>query len=126
MFQSRRYMMELGAALGLYAALLVASNSIERWLQPEGAARMALALLPMLGAAAAVWAILRGLDRMDELQRRVQFDAIALSFLGTAVITFGWGFAESAGAPQLRAFMVWPIMGILWGIGIFLAVRRYR
>ena len=60
-----------------------------------------------------------------ELQRRIQFDAISLSFIGTALITFGWGFAEGAGAPQLRAFAVWPIMGTLWGLGVFVAQRRY-
>lgn len=126
MFQPRRYMVELGAALGLYAGLLVAMNAAERAFQPEGAALMALALLPMLGALAAAWAILRALARMDELQRRIQFDAIAMAFLGTALITLGWGFAEGAGAPQLRAFMVWPIMGFLWGLGTAIAARRYK
>lgn len=126
MFQPKRYMTELGAAMLLYGVLLVAMNAADRALQPTGNAKLALALVPMIGAAAAAWAILRGLARMDELQRRIQFDAIALSFLGTALITFGWGFAESAGAPQLRAFMVWPIMGILWGLGVAIASWRYR
>lgn len=126
MFQPKRYMTELGASMLLYGVLLVAMNAADRALQPTGNAKLALALVPMIGAAAAAWAILRGLARMDELQRRIQFDAIALSFLGTALITFGWGFAESAGAPQLRAFMVWPIMGILWGLGVAIASWRYR
>lgn len=80
----------------------------------------------MIGAFAAAWAILRGLWRMDELQRRIQYDAIAISFLGTALITFGWGFAESAGVPRLPAFAVWPIMGVLWGVGLVIARRRFR
>lgn len=126
MFQPKRYMTELAAAMLLYGVLLVAMNAADRAWQPSGTAKLALALVPMIGAAAAAWAILRGLARMDELQRRIQFDAIALSFLGTALITFGWGFAESAGAPQLRAFMVWPIMGTLWGLGTAIASWRYR
>lgn len=79
----------------------------------------------MLGAFAAAWAILRELWRMDEMQRRIQFDAIAISFLGTALITFGWGFAEGAGLLHLRAFQVWPIMGALWILGLVIARRRY-
>lgn len=78
----------------------------------------------MIGGFAAAWAIMRGLLRMDELQCRIQMDAIALSFLCTALITFGWGFAEGAGFPPLRAFAVWPMMATLWVLGLFVAHRR--
>ena len=81
MFNSRRYMAELGGAFVLYAVLLVGSNLIDWALNPTGFANLALALSPMIGALAAAWAIMRGLWRMDELQRRIQFDAIAFSFL---------------------------------------------
>ena len=126
MFEPKRYMLELGSAFALYAALLVGAAAVERAVRPEGAALLAVNLLPMVGAAAAAWAIMRALWRMDELQRRIQFDAIALAFLGTALVTFGWGFAEGAGLPRLRAFSVWPIMGTLWGFGMLVAQRRYR
>lgn len=126
MFRSKQYMIELGSAFALYAALLVGAAAVERAIDPTGVLKLAINLAPMLGAFAAAWAILRGLWRMDEMQRRIQFDAIAISFLGTALITFGWGFAEGAGLPHLRAFAVWPLMGTLWGIGSLIAVRRYR
>ena len=126
MFRPKRYYLELGSALALYVLLLFAANLLERALQPTATLLVAINLLPMLGAIAAAWTILRGLQRMDELQRRVQFDAIALSFVGTALITMGWGFAEGAGLPQLRAFAIWPIMATLWGIGTVLAQLRYR
>lgn len=126
MFRSKQYLIELGSALVLYAALLAGAAAVERAIEPTGTLKLAINLAPMLGAFAAAWAILRGLWRMDEMQRRIQFDAIAISFLGTALITFGWGFAEGAGLPHLRAFAVWPIMGALWGIGSLIAIRRYR
>ena len=126
MFQSRQYLLELGGALALYATLLVAANAVERAIEPVGALKLAINLVPMIGAGVGAWAIMRGLWRMDEMQRRIQLDAIAMAFLGTALITFGWGFAEGGGAPQLRAFTVWPIMGVLWGLGLIIANRRYR
>lgn len=126
MFRSRTYLLELGGAIALYAILLIGAAAVERAMHPVGALKLAINLVPMLGAFAAAWAILRGLWRMDELQRRIQLDAIAISFLGTALITFGWGFAEGAGLPHLRAFAVWPIMGALWCVGSLIAVRRYR
>lgn len=126
MFKAKQHYIEMGGAFIIYALLLVGANTLERALQPDGVAKLAINLTPMLGASVVAWAIMRGLWRMDEMQRRIQFDAIALSFLGTALITFGWGFAEGAGLPHLRAFAVWPIMGALWGIGVFFAQRRYR
>jgi len=125
MFRSKQYILELGGALILYAVLLIGANALERAVQPVGNLKLAINLVPMIGMVAAAWAILRGLWRMDEMQRRIQFDAIAISFLGTALITFGWGFA-GAGLPHLRAFVVWPIMGTLWGLGMVFAQRRYR
>lgn len=126
MFRPKQYVLELGGAMALYAALLVGAAAIERAVQPQGALKFAINFMPMIGALAAAWAIMRGLWRMDELQRRIQLDAIALAFVGTALITFGWGFAEGAGLPHLRAFSVWPIMGVLWGLAIPIMQRRYR
>jgi len=126
MFTSRQYLLELGGALLLYAALLVGANALERAIGPTGTLKLAINLIPMIGALAGAWAIMRAIWRMDEMQRRIQLDAIAIAFLGTALITFGWGFAEGGGLPPLRAFAVWPIMGALWAAGMVIAQRRYR
>ena len=126
MFTARRYVKELGAALLLYGLLLVGANTAERAWQPHGAALIALNLVPMLGAIAGAIAIMRQLWRMDEMQRRIQFDAIAIAFLATALITFGWGFVENEGVPHLRAFMVWPIMGTCWGFATAIVTWRYN
>ncbi|TMJ17768.1 MAG: hypothetical protein E6G94_01465 [Alphaproteobacteria bacterium] len=122
----RRYIIELTGGLALYAALLVASNLIDDAYHLTGNARIALALTPMIGAAVAAWAVMRGIWRLDEMQRRIQLDAIAISFLLTALLTFGWGFAEEAGAPRQSAFMIWPLMAVGWLLGVLIARRRYR
>ena len=121
----RRYLLELTGAMLLYAALLVAANFIDDRFHPTGAARMAVALVPMIGAVAAAWAIMRHIWKLDEMQRRIQLDAIAISFLATALGTFGWGFAEDAGAPDLPTFAIWPLMAAGWVAGLFIARRRY-
>jgi len=126
MFRPKRYVVELSASVALYIFLLFIANVILFEVHPTGPYLFALSMMPMLGAVAMAWAILRGLHRMDELQRRIQFDAIAISFLGTALITFGWGFGEVAGLPPLRAFAVWPIMGSLWFVSAIFASRKYR
>lgn len=122
----RRYMIELASALLLYGVLLVATNMIERAWRPEGAIRIALNLVPMIGAVAGAVAIMRHIWRMDELQRRIALDAIAMAFLATALISFGWGFVENDGVPHLRAFSVWPIMGVSLALAMAISTWRYR
>jgi hypothetical protein len=122
----RRYLTELGGAMLLYIVLLFGVKWIDRIMHPIGAARIALALVPMIACAAAVFAILRGIRRLDEFQRQIQFEALAFAFAVTAFGTFGWGFIEGAGAPKLPTFGVWPIMAISWIVGKALADRRYR
>lgn len=126
MFKPVRYYLALGLSLGLYLCLLVGVGILQQTLQPQGGARIAVALLPMIGALAVAWSIMRALWQMDEMQRRIQFEAMALSFLGTALVTFAWGFVEDLGLPRLSAFAVWPIMAVLWVAGLFIVQRRYK
>ena len=126
MFKPVRYYLALGLSLGLYLCLLVGVGILQQTLQPQGGARIAVALLPMIGALAVAWSIMRALWQMDEMQRRIQFEAMALSFLGTALVTFAWGFVEDLGLPRLSAFAVWPIMAALWVAGLFIVQQRYK
>ena len=85
-----------------------------------------IALSPMIPAAAMAWVVLRELRRMDELQLRIQLEALGFSFAGTAILTFSYGFLEGLGYPRLSMFTVWPILATLWIVGLVLASRRYR
>jgi hypothetical protein len=123
--KTRRYVAELGAAIIGYSLLLFVSVYIERTMALSPLARYVVLLLPMIGAAAAAWAILRHVRRLDELQQRSTLESLAFSFAITAFGTFAWGFAEVAGAPKLPTFSIWPIMAVLWIVGGFIARSRY-
>jgi hypothetical protein len=88
--------------------------------------RELVALSPMLPAAATAWVVLRELRRIDELQRRMQFEALGFAFAGTAILSFSYGFLEGLGYPRLSMFTVWPILAALWMVGLALARRRYQ
>ena len=121
------YYKELGGSLALYGVLLVPSIYLISRNLVAPMWRIPVALLPMIGAFAAAWAIFRHLQRCDEMQRKIQFDIISVSFLGTALVTFGYGFLENVGFPKLSMFAVWPVMGTLWGVGsCFSAIREIR
>ena len=124
------YYKEFGCSVALYVVLLFASNYVMSWKLASPMWRIPVTLLPMIGMVATAWAIMRHLNRLDEMQRKHQFDVISMSFLGTALITFGYGFLESVGFPKLSMFSVWPIMAVLWGVGSCVVtireIRRFR
>ncbi|MCP1194975.1 hypothetical protein NKW84_03740 [Acetobacter senegalensis] len=121
----KRYLAELSLCLGLYvcAVFLVAAlfdhHSVAAPWQPV------VALLPMLPGAGFCWVIMRQFGRMDELQRRMQFEALGFSFAGTALLTFSYGFLETVGFAKISMFSVWGIMAALWCVGMAVAKRRY-
>jgi hypothetical protein len=120
-----RYGWQLGGSLVAYTALLMASIlALQHGVQP-GPWRTAIAVMPMLPAVGICWAVTANLRRIDEMQRRVQLEALALAFMGTAFITFTYGFLENAGLPRLSMFAVWPLMGTLWIIARLACARRY-
>jgi hypothetical protein len=122
----RTYSKELVATLLAYGLMLVGSIELLTHADIARPWRDLVALSPMLPAAATAWVVLRELRRIDELQRRVQFEALGFSFAGTAILTFSYGFLEGLGYPRLSMFTVWPILAVLWVVGLALARRRYQ
>jgi hypothetical protein len=122
---SRRYLYELALSLVAYAFVLSLTLGIIINYPAGRFWRPVIALLPMIPAASVCWVVIRQLHRVDEMQRRLQFEALAFAFAGTALITFGYGFLENAGLPRLSMFAVWPLMAVLWIIGLVVNRRRY-
>ena len=120
------YIKEMLSMLAIYAVVLVGSIELLQHSDFGPTWQAAIALTPMLACFAAAWVILREIRRMDELQRRIQFEALGFSFAVTALGTFSYGFLEGLGWPRLSMFGVWPLMAGLWVVGQVIARRRYR
>lgn len=121
-----RYLFELLLAFAGYGVVLAASLT---WLGrgiDHPALRLIVTLAPMLPAIAIVWVIVREIRRRDELYLKLQFEALVIAFVGTALLTFSYGFLENIGYPQLSMFAVWPLMSTLWALALFACHWRYR
>lgn len=104
----------------LYAAKLVLEgNEGTIWRYP-------VALTPMIPALFVLLFTVHGIRKLDELEQRVQLEALAFAFGGTAIGTFSYGFLQGVGLPGLSWHWVWPLMGLLWLAGLAVARRRYR
>lgn len=121
----RRYVLEFSAAMLVHFAVVTAAG---RWLRThaESGWRVPVALAPVVPFLLAGWAFLRLFRRVDELHRRMQVEALAFAFGGTALCVITYGFLETAGFPLVSVWWVWVVMALLWFVGLRLAARRYR
>lgn len=91
-----------------------------------GALGYVVALLPVIPVVAGALVIMHRIDEMDEMQRRIQVQALGFSAMVTGLGTFAYSLMERVGLPPLSLTWVLPIMIALWGVGIFLAKRKYQ
>lgn len=122
---ARAYVVEFGGAMLLYTFAVVASVALLK-AQPHAGWRVPVALAPVVPAALGVSAFVRFLGRMDDLQRRIQLEALGLAFAATGILTFAYGFLEGVGFPHLSLIFIFPGMVMLWGLGLAVASWRYR
>lgn len=92
---------------------------------PSSPWRYYVAAVPVLPAGLVVWLFVRALARMDEVQKRIQVQAIGFSVALIALVTFGYGFMEGVGLEHANPAFVLPCLVLLWGTGvIFLDLKR--
>ena len=111
---ARAYFAELWIAIAIYVVLLFGSITFARPMA-DGPLRTALLVLPMLGFALMIRAIVRHVARIDEYQRLRMLESLGIAFAITGAVTFSYGFLETAGFPKLSMFTVWMVMGVSWG-----------
>ena len=120
-----RSQIEIGLALLAYMMLLIGSVTLLR-ANPDASWRYVVAVVPVLPAALVVYLFVRRLGQTDELQKRIQTEALGFTLGGTALLTFTYGFLEGAGMPHLNWTFILPLIAVLWGVGTAIFTFRYR
>lgn len=121
----RQYRRRMTLAFLAYAVILAPSIPLIA-AYPDAAWRFPLAIAPMAPFVYGIFAYLRYLRLIDELQRRIALEALAIAFGASAAITFGYGLLQIAGLPEINWSFVWMVMGACWILGGIYADRRYR
>mgnify|MGYP001803466340 CR=1 FL=1 len=115
----------LTGGLFAYAGMLLLSQKLFAGGIDGTVMRVLVSLSPMLPVVFICGVVVRNIRRLDEMQRKLQFEAIVMAFAATALITFGYGFLEGAGLPKLSMFVVWPLMATFWVIGVIAGRLRF-
>lgn len=125
----RRYTRDMTVGMVSYMALLFASLLLLRTVEAP-ALRALIALLPVAQIALVMRAMLRFIRGVDELQQRIELEAICIA---AALVSFGYmtgGFLQAAQVIDVpaSAAMLWvfPLVCGLYGIAKSVVARRYR
>ena len=86
--------------------------------------RLASGLWGLALVVLALYSFVRMLSRSDELERRIQQEALAFSFSSTLVLAVAWTVLQEL-LPPLRGVWVAAAMSLSWLVGWNLATRRY-
>ncbi len=121
----RQYLREFLSAMAAYVVVLIIAITLINLSSPTAWWRAPLAITPVIPAIFGIIAYMRYMSRMDELQRRIQFEGLAFGFGIAGILTFSYGFLEIVGFPHVGLLWVFPLMIALWGIGTGIAARRY-
>ncbi len=106
----------------LVARVVLESDSVPTW------ARVIAALAPTPLAGAALLTIVRGARELDELERRIQLEALSTAFVLAVLVLMTLGLMELA-IPLNRDDWsyrhVWAMLPMLYFAGLTFARRRY-
>lgn len=112
-----------------WAALFLGSVWLLKNVQLPTSARLGLALLPAIPFAVFLVAFINHLRRLDEMQRRIHLEALAIAFPLAVLLLMTLGSLERAGLITVegRFFRdLWGFLPVLYAIGLAIACRRYR
>ena len=104
------------------ARVVLESPSVPTW------ARIAAALAPTPIAAAALLTIIRGARELDELERRIQLEALAFAFVIAVLLLMTLGLMELAitlNRDDWSYRHVWAMLPTLYFGGLVFARKRY-
>ncbi len=83
-------------------------------------------MIPLIPGIFIAVGIFRAMAQLDELERRIIFEAVALSFTLTLLLLLSLSFLSMVGDPQIRTDFILLFMAITLVIGKLWGNWRYR
>lgn len=112
-----------------FAVIYVGSMLLLRFIPMSRGAAVTVALLPLPVFAFYLVRWIKAIRALDELQQRIQLEALAFAFPLSLLLILGMGLLQMADALPLDLqdyLRLWPMVFWLYFIGLFVARKRYR
>ena len=125
----KRYSREMMVAMGGYAVLLFTSIWLLKHVDTTGL-RAVIALLPVPPIALMLRAMIRYIRDADELQQRIELQAVSFATAFVSLLYLSGGLLQTARVLDVPAgaAMIWvfPLVCLGYGLAKIVVARRYR
>lgn len=125
----RRYLREFVPPMVAYVLVLFASVWLLKRLPEPGVPRALVALAPVLPIAIALRAIVRYVRDLDELQQRIELEAVSIASALVSLAYLAAGFLQVAKVIDIAAAdaMIWvfPLICFTYGVAKAVVARRF-
>lgn len=125
----RRYLREFLPPMVAYVVVLFLSLWLLKRIDGPLGLRAVIALLPALPIALGLRAIVRYIRDTDEMQRRIELEAVSIATAFIAMLSMSIGFLQLAKVVDIPAgiAMIWvfPLICLSYGLAKVVVSRRY-
>lgn len=125
----RRYLREFLPPMVAYVVVLFVSLWLLNRIDGPWGLRAVIALLPAFPIALGLRAIVRYIRDADEMQRRIELEAVSIATACIAMVYMSAGFLQLAKVIDIRAgvAMIWvfPLICLGYGLAKVVVSRRY-
>lgn len=124
----RSYFRGLMGSMSAYVVVLCASIWLLKRVDPLPL-RAAIALAPMLPIGFAIRAMVRYVRGLDEMQQRIELEAVSVATVLVSMLYMTGGLLQSAGLLRVsgEVAMIWvfPLVTVAYGVAKGFVARRY-
>jgi hypothetical protein len=119
----------IGLSAGLWLSLFFVARMMLELTGLPAWQRIALAMLPLPAFVWFIWEFTRAVSEADELERRIQLEALAVAFPLTLLLIMTLGLLQVAIELPKEDWSyrhIWPLVYVFYLVGLTRARRRYQ
>lgn len=122
----RRYLWQMLALMALYVIVLLASIHALKTGHFSTIFTDLIAITPAFPMFGVLAAVIQFFLSIDELQRQMHLEALAIAAGATAALAVTYTFLEGVGFPHSQAWWAFVSIDLVWAVSLPFVRRRYE
>lgn len=122
---AKRYRLRFSVAMVAYTIVLLATITLAQRIE-QNPVHTLIALLPVIPLVFVFVFIVQFINAIDELERQIHIESLALAAGATALAAVTYGFLEVAGFPHVSMWYTYLFVAGTWVVAQPLVRRRYK
>ena len=123
---ARRYIWQMLLLMALYIVILLVSIHALKTGHYSPLFRDLIAITPAIPMFGVVAAVIQFMLSIDELQRQIHLEALAIAAGVTAALAVTYTFLEGVGLPHSQAWWAFACVDLTWALALPFVKRRYE